>query len=116
MSTSIAAREAFLCLNAGTKAHFRGWGDTKTAARDRAAEAAEVTPAQAERLWKNWKTMKYPNGDVYRLLKNKYWSLVEANEEAADAYRAERLQLKAERNAADHKRAQTSIREDRARL
>lgn len=116
MSTSIAAREAFLCLNAGTKAKFRGWGDTKTAARDRAARDAEVTPAQAERLWKNWKTMKSVNGDVYRLLKNKYWSLVEANNEAAAAYRAERLELKAERNAADHKRALASVGTNRARL
>jgi len=116
MSTSIAAREAFLCLNAGTKAKFRGWGDTKTAARDRAARDAEVTPAQAERLWKNWKTMKSVNGDVYRLLMNKYWHLCQTNDEASAAYRAERMRLKAERNAADHKRAQASVGTDSARL
>lgn len=99
MSTSFAAREyvspaakeAFDLLNAGMKAHFRGYGDTPTAARDRAAEEAGVTPAQAERLWKNWRTMIYPNGDVYRCLRNKYGHLCAWVEEAADALEARRL-------------------------
>jgi hypothetical protein len=84
MSTSIAAREAFELLNAGTKEEFRGWGDTRTAARDRAANKAGLTPAQGERLWKNWQTMKFPNGDVYRLLRNKYGHLCAWIENAAD--------------------------------
>lgn len=84
MSTSIAAREAFELLNAGTKEEFRGWGDTRTAARDRAASNAGITPAQGERLWKNWQTMKFPNGDVYRLLRNKYGHLCAWIENAAD--------------------------------
>ena len=68
MGTSIspAAEEAFKFLNDGTRIEWRAYGDTKTAARDRAARKAGLTPAQAERLWKNWRTMKFPNGDVYR--------------------------------------------------
>lgn len=84
MSTSIAAQEAFELLNAGTKEEFRGWGDTRTAARDRAAKRAGLTPAQGERLWKNWQTMRFPNGDVYRLLRNKYGHLCAWIENAAD--------------------------------
>lgn len=78
MSTSIspAAEEAFQLLNAGAKSVWRGQGDTWTAARDRAAEDAGVKPVQAERLQKNWKSMKFPNADVYRLLRNKYGHLL----------------------------------------
>jgi phage major head subunit gpT-like protein len=84
MSTSIAAGEAFSLLNAATKEEFRGWGDTKTAARDRAARKAGVTSAQAERLWKNWQTMKTVNGDVYRSLLLSYSHLCEWVETSAD--------------------------------
>lgn len=84
MSTSVCAAESFQLLNAGAKEAWRGQGDTWTAARDRAAEDAGVTAAQAERLQKNWKTMKHPNGDVYRLLRNKYGHLCSWIEAHAD--------------------------------
>ena len=98
-SQSVAAEEAFALLNAGTKQEFRGWGDTKTAARDRAARKAGVTPAQGERLWKHWQTMKTVNGDVYRLLRNQYAHLCERIEAKADAWEREAQKLEAE-NAA----------------
>lgn len=98
---SIAAQEAFEYLNAGTRKEYRGWGDTRTAARDRAAKLAGVTPAQAERLWKNWKTMKTVNGDVYRALRNRYEAFCDRHENTAYGYRAERLELKAGNNAGD---------------
>lgn len=93
MSTSIAAKEAFEFLNAGMKQHFRGYGDTSTAARDRAAKDAGVTPAQAERLWKNWKTMKHPNGDVYRQLRNRYGHLCSWIENVADRIERQRQEI-----------------------
>ncbi|PRD42095.1 hypothetical protein C5748_18240 [Phyllobacterium phragmitis] len=93
MSTSIAAKEAFDLLNAATTKEWRGWGDTRTAARDRAAKKAGVTPAQAERLWKNWQTMKHPNGDVYRSLRNTYGHLCAWIENAADSVEAKRLAI-----------------------
>jgi len=95
MSTSIAAKEAFELLNAAAKKEWRGWGDTKTAARDRAARRAGLTPSQAERLWKNWQTMKSVNGDVYRSLRNTYGHLCTWIENAADAVEAKRLQIEA---------------------
>jgi hypothetical protein len=104
MSTSIAAKEAFDLLNAATQKEWRGWGDTRTAARDRAARKAGLTPAQAERLWKNWQTLKFPNGDVYRLLRNKYGHLCSWIENAADAMERERWEIEG-RNEADQSRS-----------
>jgi hypothetical protein len=56
--------------------------------RNRAANrvkiAVRVTRAQAERLWKNWQTMKTVNGDVYRALRNSYSHLCEWAETHAD--------------------------------
>lgn len=95
MSTSIAAKEAFELLNAGIKKHWRGWGDTATAARDRAAREAGISPAQAERVWKRWQDMKTVNGDVYRSLRNSYGHLCTWIENAADAVEAKRLQIEA---------------------
>lgn len=99
MSTSVAAAEAFELLNAGAKSVWRGQGDTWTAARDRAAQEAGLTPSQAERLQKNWKTMKYPNGDVYRMLRNQYGHLCSWIEDKADALEARRLGTKANNHA-----------------
>ncbi len=102
MSTSIAqspaAGEAFALLNAATRKEFRGYGDTKTAARDRAAGKAGVSPAQAERLWKHWQTMRFPNGDVYRNLRNTYGHLCSWIENAADAMERETREIEG-RNA-----------------
>lgn len=95
MSNSVAAHEAFELLNAATRQEYRGWGDTQTAARDRAAQKAGVTPAQAERLWKNWRTMKFPNGDVYRGLRNTYGHLCSWIENAADALEREAQEIEA---------------------
>ena len=91
---STAAMEAFGFLNRLTQREYRGWGDTATAARDRAAREAGITPAQAERVWKRWQRMASIDGDVYRALRNKYEESCEANEKAAAASRAERLQLR----------------------
>jgi len=97
-SISPAAEEAFKFLNAGTRIEWRAYGDTKTAARDRAAKKAGLTPAQAERLWKNWRTMKFPNGDVYRNLRNTYGHLCEWVEGKAMAIEREAQGIE-ERNA-----------------
>lgn len=85
MSTSTAAGEAFDYLNALQRMEYRGWGDTASAARDRAAKKAGVTPAQAERVWKRWRSMTTVNGDVYRLLRNRYEAICQRVEQAADA-------------------------------
>ena len=90
---SIAVTEAFAYLNAGTRKHFRGAGDTATAARDRAAREAGISSAQAERLWKRWRSMASVDGDVYRALRNKYESLCERVESAAEAMEQEAREI-----------------------
>lgn len=82
---SVAVIEAFDLLNAGTRKHYRGAGDTSTAARERAAREAGISPAQAERLWKRWRTMGSVDGDVYRGLRNTYGRLCEWIENDAAA-------------------------------
>ncbi|WP_292246119.1 hypothetical protein [Mesorhizobium sp.] len=108
---SAAATEAFNFLNRLTQREYRGWGDTATAARDRAARNAGITPAQAERVWKRWQRMASIDGDVYRALRNKYEQVCEANEQAAAAYRAERLELR-NKNAVDQKRSEEGMGTD----
>ena len=96
--SSVAAKEAFELLNAATKQEYRGWGDTQTAARDRAARKAGVSPAQAERVWKRWQSMKAINGDVYRNLLKTYGHLCTWVENAADRVEAKRHEIE-ERHA-----------------
>ncbi|MBA3576213.1 MAG: hypothetical protein H0W39_01155 [Sphingomonas sp.] len=96
---SSATVEAFEYLNAGTKLHYRGCGDTPTAARARAARDAGITPAQAERLWKRWRQMASVDGDVYRALRNRYETICHQIETKADGYEAERRSLQDRRNA-----------------
>lgn len=98
---STATVEAFEFLNAGTRKHYRGAGDSPTAARDRAAKEAGITPAQAERVWKRWRTMASVDGDVYRGLRNKYGHLCAWIENAADAMERETREIE-ESNATFH--------------
>lgn len=118
--SSVAAKEAFDLLNAATKQEYRGWGDTQTAARDRAARKAGVSPAQAERVWKRWQSMKTVNGDVYRNLIKTYGHLCTWVEDMADRVAAKRQEIgdshaliqsnrSADRRggAADHRHGQT---------
>lgn len=93
MSSSIAATEAYGYLNAGVRKHYRGGGDTPTAARERAAREAGISSAQAERLWKRWRTMGSVDGDVYRCLRNTYGHLCTWLEDAADAMERERREI-----------------------
>lgn len=111
---SEAATEAFNFLNRLTQREYRGWGDTATAARERAARNAGITPAQAERVWKRWQRMASIDGDVYRALRNKYEALCEANEQAAAADRVERLELRAGRDAVNQKLDHSGGRENQA--
>jgi hypothetical protein len=90
---SAAVSEAFRFLNAGTQKHYRGFGDTASAARDRAAREAGITPSQAERLWKRWRTMASVDGDVYRALRNRYEYLCSRIENAAEAMELERREI-----------------------
>lgn len=92
---SSAAHEAFDYLNELQKHEYRGWGDTATAARDRVARKAGITPAQAERVWKRWQSMRTVNGDVYRALRNAYEAACIKIENAAAAMEREAQEIEA---------------------
>ncbi len=88
-----AVKEAFELLNAGTRENYRGAGDTPTAARNRAAKEAGITPAQAERVWKRWRVMASVDGEVYRRLRNRYGHLCAWIENAAEAMEQKRQNI-----------------------
>lgn len=96
-------------------AKHRGRHDTWTAARDRAAKDAGVTASIAKRIWQRWQEMNDVGGDALLRLMLAYEDACQRNEEAVAAYRAERLKLKAERNAVDTERARESVGTDSAR-
>lgn len=94
------------------KAEFRGRGDTMGAARDRVADKSGAPVSKTKRLWDRWQTMKEVAGSVMIPLMLAYEELVSANEAAITAYRAERLELKAQRHAAGLERARPSVGTD----
>lgn len=95
-------------------AKHRGRHDTWTAARDRAAKEAGVTATIAKRIWQRWQEMNDVGGDALLRLMLAYEDACQRNEDAVAAYRAERLNLKAERHAVDRERARKGLAEDAA--
>lgn len=93
----------------------RGRHDTWSAARDRAAKDAGIERTIAKRIWQRWEDMKDVGGSALLGLMLAYEDACQRNDDAIEAYRAERLKLKAERHAVDHKRARESVGADDAR-
>lgn len=96
-------------------AEFRGRKDTDGAARYRLANRIGVKENYLYRLQYRAAEMKDVAGEVYRRLKLAHDEMCERNEAAADAYRAERLNLKAERHAVHQKPASAGVEQGRAR-
>jgi hypothetical protein len=84
------------------KVFHRGPGDKEYLVRHRISEESGVDERYLYRLKYQRKGMKDVAGEAYRLLDlthKKYVGWCEANEEAADAYRAERLELRKQHEA-----------------
>jgi hypothetical protein len=113
--TTTALGQAIGWAEALHDAEFRGRKDTDGAARLRLAEKLGVKENYLFRLQYRAQEMKDVAGEVYRRLQIAYESLCEANEKAADAYKAERLQLKAKRNAISRKPASAGVGMDAPR-
>ncbi|TPM37032.1 hypothetical protein [Mesorhizobium sp. B2-3-2] len=96
-------------------AKHRGRHDTWTAARDRAAKEAGIASTIAKRIWQRFEGMNDVSGKALLKLMLAYEDACQRNEEAVAAYRAERLNLKAQRHAVDNQRARESVGESRAR-
>lgn len=100
---SVALSNAIDWTDKLMKLEDRGHGDKEYLARFRVAEKTGVPERYLYRLQYQWRGMKDVAGEVYRLLtiaKEKYIEACEANEEAADAMRAERMELRKQNEAA----------------
>lgn len=101
-------RTVFWMEKVGWSRHW-GRGDTLGAAVQRAASELGAPVSVAKRCWDRWKEMKTVAGNVMIPFMLAYEDLCERNEAAADEYQAERLQLKALRNATDQERASARV-------
>jgi hypothetical protein len=89
--TSIALQEAIRWNEELMNREFRGRGDKDYMIRYRLSEKTGVPESYLFRLKHKSQGMKDVAGEYYRRLKLYYERACEANEEAADRYRAERL-------------------------
>lgn len=87
-------------------AEYRGRKDRNGSARGRLADFMAVNENKLLRLEYKFEEMRDIGGEFYRRLKLSYQAICEGNEQAAEAMKAERLKLKAERNAVHQRRAQ----------
>lgn len=90
-------------------AEYRGRKDRNGSARSRLADDLGVNENKLIRLEYKIEEMRDVGGELYRRLQIWYRAICENNEEAAAQMRAERLQLKAKRNAANQKRSVSSV-------
>lgn len=97
-NTMNAVAETYHYLNELTKRAHRGRHDTWSAARDRVAKEAGVARSYCKRVWDRYSEMKDVSGNAYRALRASYERQCIRNEEAAEAYRAERLAMKEPRD------------------
>jgi len=106
--TSAALSEAIMWNERLLDAEFRGRKDKEYLARSRLAERLGVKDSYLFRLQYKTEEMKDVAGSVYRALMHAYNDLCSGNEEAAAAYREERLELR-KQHEADQELHQTAM-------
>ena len=94
--TSIAITEAKAWANELMNREFSGRGDREKSARFRLSKKTGVPESYLFRLQYKTREMKDVAGEVYRRLKLAYDAVCLANEQAAERYKTERLELKNE--------------------
>ena len=99
--TTAALAEAVKWNEKLLDAEFKGRKDKDYLARSRLAERLGVKESYLFRLQYKTEEMKDVAGSVYRALMHAYADMCARNEEAADAMRAERKKLEAERHEAN---------------
>lgn len=104
----VGAEMSTIALNDACKWHdelmdneFKGRKDKESAARFRLSKKIGVPESYLYRLAYKRRDMRDVAGEVYRRLKQSYDELCAKTEATADAMEAERLQIKAQRNAVD---------------
>lgn len=113
MSTQTVALQRALGWHDALMDHeHRGRRDKESAARGRLADKTGVPESYLYRLAHKRRDMRDIAGEVYRLLEQghrKYVLACERHEQAADAYRAERLALRKHQNAVDQSPASAGV-------
>lgn len=106
---SVALQEAISWTDKLMDIKFQGRGDKEYLIRHRISDESGVPERYLYRLQYQAKEMKDIAGEYYRRLKLYYDSVCEANEEAADRLKAQRLELKAHHETANEKSASAGV-------
>jgi galactokinase len=97
--TSVALQQAKGWADQLLDKEFQGRGDKDYLARYRLAQQLGIKESYLFRLQYKTAEMKDVAGEVYRRIRHAYEEMCARNEEAADAYRAERLDLRKQHEA-----------------
>jgi hypothetical protein len=106
--TSVALTEAKDWYDALMNAEFKGRGDREKSVRGRISDETGIPESYLYRLQYKTREMKDVAGSAYRALRLAYIDLCRKNEDAAEAYRAERIELRST-HAAVKKRARSRV-------
>jgi hypothetical protein len=93
-TTSVALKQAKDWAAELMNREFKGRGDREKSARHRLSRRTGIPESYLYRLQYKTTEMRDVAGEVYRLLKLDYDRICQANEDAADRYRSERIRLK----------------------
>lgn len=107
--TSVALKEAIGWTDKLMTMEFRGRGDKEYLIRHRLSENSGVPESYLYRLQYKSRGMKDVAGEYYRRLKIYYDNACQANEAAADGFKAERLRLRGNHEKADEKPASAGV-------
>jgi len=107
--TSMALIEAKGWADQLMDSEFRGRGDKEKSARYRLSKKTGVPESYLFRLQYKTAEMKDVAGSVYRALMIAYDTACRTNEDAADKYRAQRLELRGHHETADEKSASAGL-------
>jgi hypothetical protein len=99
--SSVALIEAKSWADALMDEEFKGRGDREKSVRFRLAKRTGIRESYLYRLQYKTREMKDVAGEVYRRLKLEYEAVCQANEEAAERYKANRLAMRGKHEEAD---------------
>ncbi len=106
---SIALREAKGWADALMDTEYRGRGDREKSVRGRLSKKTGIPESYLYRLQYKTAEMKDVAGSAYRALMHAYDHLCQQNEEAADRYKAERLNIRGDHEKAGEKPASAGV-------
>ncbi len=107
--SGIALKEAKGWYEVLMDTEYRGRGDREKSVRGRLSKKTGVSESYLYRLQYKTSEMKDIAGSAYRALMHAYDDLCQHHEDAADRYKAERLNTRGKNEEADEKPAQAGL-------